>query len=109
MKADGAEGPQGVSRYLVPMAVWLLSLTDALLTVQLVRLGADEVNPLANSILGAGERALVIWKVCWVGALCLVLMAIWPHHPRLAFGGTAALCVLYYGLVMYEVGLWAAL
>jgi hypothetical protein len=96
-------------RYLLPGVVWGLTVADLLLTLELLELGATEANPVALGMLSLGTTWLAVWKLCWVAAMCALLVYLWPRAPRFIAACTGAAAVVYFGLVMYELGGLAAL
>jgi len=96
-------------RYLLPGVVWGLTVADLLLTLELLELGATEANPVAFGLLSLGTAWLAVWKLGWVGAMCVLLACLWPRSPRFIASCAGLAAVVYFGLVMYEVGAWAAL
>ncbi len=64
------------ARWLVPaLLVLLLSITDAFMTLTLMRHGAHEANPLMAPLLAAEGRSFAYWKVGLTAFGVLVLTA----------------------------------
>ena len=62
----------------------LLSVADALFTLQLVELGAREINPLMDFFLGYGPAPFLLVKYFITGVSLLVLLV---HKQRPLLGG----------------------
>lgn len=90
------------------LGIMLLSVADALLTLTLISLGADEANPLMEPLVLGSGHAFAVWKLSLTagGVILLTLLA------RLrAFGGLPVGVILYtvlggyMALVGYELWL----
>jgi hypothetical protein len=80
--------------------VVVLCIVDALLTLTLIKHGAQEINPLMAPLVVGDGRGFAYWKVglTVVGVVVLVVLA----RSRL-FGIMPAGVLLYLVLVMYIV------
>ncbi|MDW8258811.1 MAG: DUF5658 family protein [Gammaproteobacteria bacterium] len=82
----------------VALLILLLSVSDAVLTLTLVSLGASELNPIMEPLVLGNGRAFAWWKwfLTSAGVVTLVVLA------RLrAFGGFPIGAILYAILVGY--------
>ena len=89
----------------VAMLIMLLSLCDAILTLQLMDLGAVEVNPLMAAMLEHGSPAFAYLKVALtaVGVFVLTVMARLRAFGRLPVGLVLYSILGVYGaLITYE-------
>jgi hypothetical protein len=80
--------------------VLILSITDAFMTLTLMRHGATEANPLMAPLIASGSPAFAYWKLGLTAAGVLVLTAL--AHIRL-FGVIRASWLLYLALAGYVV------
>jgi hypothetical protein len=83
----------------VGMAILLLSVTDAILTLTLISHGAIEVNPLMKPLVSGSGHAFAYWKIglTAMGVTLLIVLA------RLRFWGRGVGTVLYLVLAGYAV------
>jgi hypothetical protein len=94
------------------MAILLLSVCDAFLTLQLLELGAVEVNPLMAMLLDGASTGFAFWKVglTAAGVVILTVMARLHVFGRLPVSAMLYLVLgLYAGLIGYEYWLLRAL
>ena len=99
-------------RLLVPViAILLLSIADAFLTVTLINHGAYEANPLLAFVLEAHPRSFAVVKMglTSIGAVVLVLLARarvfkLVRASQFLYG----LAALYFALIGYEAWLVAS-
>jgi hypothetical protein len=85
----------------VALTVLLLSVADAFLTLTLINLGAEEVNPFMEPLVTGGSgRSFAVWKLALtsVGVITLTLLA--RMH---AFGRIPVAAILYTVLAGYIV------
>jgi hypothetical protein len=83
----------------VGLAILLLSVTDAILTLTLISHGAVEVNPLMRPLVGGSGHAFGYWKVglTAMGVMLLIVLA------RLRIWGRGVGTILYVVLAAYAV------
>ena len=91
------------------VALLLLSIADAYVTLLIVAEGGEEVNPLMRAALGLGDRPFVIVKVglTFAGAAVLCLHKTWPLGRLclwIALGGYGLLTA--YHLVVHATRGW---
>lgn len=84
----------------VTVLVLLLSITDAFMTLTLLRHGAQEINPFMAPLIEGGGPSFAYWKLGLTSFGALVLTAF--AHVRL-FGRIPAGCLLYLVLLGYVV------
>jgi len=96
----------------VALAVLLLSCTDALFTLNLLKLGANEANALMDSILTRGVEAFVAVKIGMTAISVVVLVA----AARRKFFGLfrvvrllQLICLGYLVLIGYEIWMFSML
>ena len=93
------------------LAVLLLSCTDALFTLNLLLLGANEANELMNSMLAEGVDAFLAVKISMTAISIIVLVA---AANRKFFGLFRVerllqlICLGYLVLIGYEIWLFSA-
>lgn len=83
------------------LAILLLSVTDALLTVTLLANGAIETNPLLAWVLNRHPQLFAVAKMALTGLSVVVLVAV----ARTRLFGLISARVLFQGLVMAYVAL----
>jgi hypothetical protein len=83
----------------VGLAILLLSVTDAILTLTLISHGAIEVNPLMRPLVGGSGHAFGYWKVglTAMGVMLLIVLAM------LRIWGRGVGTILYMVLAAYAV------
>jgi uncharacterized membrane protein (DUF485 family) len=81
--------------------LWLLSLADLLLTVELLGLGAYEANPLARLLFDNSTAAAATFKVGSMTAYCAILYLLWGN--RFARVTTWVFVGVYVAIVCYEL------
>lgn len=93
----------------VALAVLLLSCTDALFTLNLLLLGAEEANAVMNSVLARGVDAFLAVKISMTAISVVLLVA----AARRKFLGVIRvirllqlICVGYLVLIGYEIWLF---
>lgn len=89
----------------IAMLIMLLSVADAMLTLQLMHLGAIEVNPLMALFLDANSPGFAYVKVVLtaLGVTVLTLMARLHAFGRVPVGVVLyGVLGLYVGLIAYE-------
>ncbi len=93
----------------VALGIVLLSCTDALFTLNLLHLGAVEVNTFMNNMIGVGAEQFVWVKISMtvVSVLTLVFLAQRRFMGRfrvirLLYG----ICACYFALIVYEIYLF---
>ena len=81
----------------VGMLILLLCSADAFLTLTLITLGAEEINPLMEPLVRGSGQAFALWKVglTGIGVIFLTVLA------RLRVCGKAVGTVLYLVLGIY--------
>ncbi len=84
----------------VAVLILALSVVDALMTLTLMRHGAQEINPFMAPLIEGGGPAFAWWKVGLTAFGVVVLTAL--AHIRL-FGRIPAGCILYVVLLGYLV------
>lgn len=77
----------------------ILSLLDALLTLEIIRLGGKEVNPVMEILLNHSEWWFISIKMC-VTILGYTILKI-THSNRVL----TLLTTLYSFIIIYEVGI----
>jgi len=82
----------------IAMVIMLLSVADAMLTLQLMDLGAIELNPVMAAMLDSGSPAFAYLKVALTGVGVVVLTIMARLH---AFGRVPVGVVLYVVLGLY--------
>jgi hypothetical protein len=82
----------------VAMLIMLLSVADAMLTLQLMDLGAIEINPVMALFLDSGSPGFAYLKVALTGVSVIVLTVMARLH---AFGRVPVGLVLYLVLGLY--------
>jgi hypothetical protein len=90
------------------LVVLLLSISDAFLTLTLMRHGAEEANPLMAPLLSAGGPAFAYWKVGLTafGVMVLTAFARFRLFGVIPVGGILYLLTgAYIVLVTYELQL----
>lgn len=107
----GGEIQQGVhdlhdARWLgVAMLIMLLSVADAMLTLEVMHLGAVEMNPVMALFLENGSPAFAYMKVALtaIGVTVLTIMARIHAFGRVPVGLVLyGILALYVGLIVYE-------
>lgn len=83
----------------VGMAVLLLSMADAFLTLTLISHGASEVNPLMEPLVHGSGHSFAFWKFGLTGSGVAILVIL----ARLRLWGRAVGNVLYGALALYAV------
>jgi hypothetical protein len=89
----------------VAMLIMLLSVADAMLTLEVMHLGAVEVNPVMALFLDSGTPAFAYMKVALtgIGVTVLTIMARLHAFGRVPVGVVLyAILALYIGLIVYE-------
>jgi hypothetical protein len=94
-------------RWLVlAVAILLLSFIDATLTLTLLPLGAEELNPLMDVLIKTDVAAFAFVKMLLTGSALIILLAI-SQFPLLRFlkvqHALYAVLVFYSGLIGYEL------
>lgn len=82
-------------------AIMALCLLDAVLTLNVLRLGAEEWNPVMAALLEYGPATFIGVKMLWTLIGCGILMLLGRH--RVARRGMAALLVAYICLTGYHL------
>jgi hypothetical protein len=93
---------------LVALLIVLLSLTDALLTIELLSRGAQEINPFMAPLVTGQGQAFAWWKMGLTigGVVTLTAVSRLHLYGRLRVGTALyALLAVYVTLVCYEVWL----
>ncbi len=113
-RASEAATPYHVDRYpqsLFTLCVLLLSLTlaDGFLTLNLLELGCEEVNPFMRYLIDRGWMSFLMGKYV-LTALCLPLMLILQNHkifrtPLRIRCLLPVFVILYIWLLVYQFGL----
>jgi hypothetical protein len=87
--------------------ILLLSVADALLTLELVRHGAIEANPLMAPLVYGSGHAFAFWKLglTSLGVVMLTLLARWRFLGRIAVGSILYVVLCGY-LVLVGYELW---
>jgi hypothetical protein len=89
----------------VVIIILLLSTTDAVLTLALVDLGANEANPLMEPLVIGSGRSFAWWKLglTAAGVVVLTLLARLTVFGRLPVSAILyVILALYCGLIAYE-------
>jgi hypothetical protein len=92
----------------VAMAILLLSVADALLTLTLINLGAEEINPIMEPLVTGSGRSFALWKLGLTssGVVMLTLFARMRAFGRVPVGGILySVLLVYVVLVGYELWL----
>jgi hypothetical protein len=102
----------GLWLLVMALAVMLLSIADAYLTLLLVQFGAEEVNPFLNWLLSIDHQLFFAVKVTITG-FCIVWLVM---HQRFRVFGVlrvyhmlAASLLVYFGLICHQLDLLQAL
>jgi hypothetical protein len=82
----------------VAIAILLLSCADALLTLTLLHLGAEEANPFMAPLVTGSGRSFAFWKLGLTSTAVIILTVL--ARVR-AFGRFPAGWVLYAALLLY--------
>lgn len=69
---------------LVSALVVLLNAFDALATIEIVRRGGEEANPVARPMFERGHAAFLVWKM-GLSTACTVILAIISRLHRAAW------------------------
>ena len=91
------------------LATIILSSLDAALTLQLLRLGATEINPFMDLLIRQDIRLFVTAKLTITSASLLFLVI---HHKFRLFGHIKVrhllygILSLYSALIVYELSIW---
>lgn len=92
------------------LAVLLLSCTDALFTLNLLKLGANEANTLMNVMLSRGVDAFLAVKI-GMTAISIVVLVVAARRKFLGLFRVVRLlqliCVGYIVLIAYEIWLFS--
>ncbi len=88
---------------MLVLAIFVLNILDAYLTLDIVLHGAEEANPVMATLLGRSHAAFLAQKIAVVG-FCLVILGAHLHF-RIARAGLVGLLVLYAGLFVYHLDL----
>lgn len=83
----------------VGVAVLLLSVVDAFLTLTLISHGATEVNPLMAPLVQGSGHSFAYWKIGLTGFSVVVLIVL----ARLRLWGRTVGNVLYIAMGMYAL------
>lgn len=92
----------------VALVILLLSCADAILTLTLIMLGANEANPFMDPLVNGAGRSFVLWKLglTTVGVTVLVLLARARAFGWLPVGWLLyVIATIYIALVGYELWL----
>jgi hypothetical protein len=93
----------------VALTILLLSVADAFLTLTLINLGADEINPVMEPLVTGGSgRSFAVWKLAMtaLGVVTLTLLARMRAFGRIPVGAILyAVLAVYVVLVGYELWL----
>ncbi|MDJ0976364.1 MAG: DUF5658 family protein [Planctomycetota bacterium] len=81
--------------------IMLLCLLDAILTLNVLQLGAEEWNPVMAKLLEFGPAAFIGVKMVWTLAGCGILMLLGRH--RVARLGLSALLIAYICLTTWHL------
>ena len=83
----------------VGMAVLLLSVADAFLTLILISHGASEMNPFMEPLVHGSGHSFAYWKFGLTGTSVAILVIL----ARLRLWGRAVGNVLYVAMALYAV------
>jgi hypothetical protein len=91
----------------IAIIILLLSVADALLTLELVRHGAIEANPLMAPLVYGSGHGFALWKLglTSLGVIILTLLARWRFLGRIAVGSILYVVLCGY-LVLVGYELW---
>ncbi len=97
---------------VMALSVMFLSIADAYLTLLLMELGAEEVNPFLNWLLGIDHQLFLVVKLALTG-FCVVWLVM---HQRFRVFGVlrvyhmlAVSLLLYLGVIYHQLDLIQAL
>jgi hypothetical protein len=76
--------PHAATLALTCLLAVLLNAFDALATLEIVRRGGEEANPLAEPMLERGAAAFLSWKL-GIAAICSVALALISRKRRAAW------------------------
>lgn len=85
------------------LAILLLNVLDAFLTLVHINQGGSEANPLMDRLIQAGEQTFLFEKTFVVGVWLLLLVA--HKHFRLARIGLWLLLGIYLGIFVFHIWL----
>lgn len=91
--------------FFLSIGIMILSSLDAFMTLQLLELGATEINPVMAAVMGEGTRAFAASKMLLTGTAILVLVFLAKAHVFNRFRTGLSLTVVfgfYCCLVCYE-------
>ncbi len=112
-RRDGERGIAALdwhpARWLgVSVTIVLLSVADAILTLTLLNLGAEEINPVMEPLVTGSGRSFALWKMGLTagGVILLTLLARMRAFGRIPVGGILySVLAVYVVLVGYELWL----
>lgn len=93
--------------FILVITLLTASITDAILTIQLLRAGADEMNPLMDHFLGHGVQSFLLVKYLLTASGIPLLLIFQNHYlfgtrVRVAYFLPCAV-VLYLALIAYQL------
>lgn len=94
--------PDGRVLILVFTLVVLLNVFDAVSTLEIIRRGGEEANPIAGPMVPYGDAAFFFWKMGLASA-CAAALAVIARKRRFAWVGLRCVAALYAGLAAFHV------
>ena len=79
---------------LVCLLIVLLNAFDALATIEIIRRGGEEANPLARPMVDHGNLAFFLWKM-GIASVCSVALALLARTRRAAWWLLCSATVAY--------------
>jgi hypothetical protein len=106
-KSDQLKGYY-IERYsagILPFVVLLVGLNvlDALFTMMILETNGEELNPVVQSVIMLLGDKFWIWKFMVVSTSAVVLCL--HSHFRMVKAALAGVCILYAGVLVYEMAL----
>ncbi len=92
----------------VSVTIMLLSVADAILTLTLISLGAEEINPVMEPLVTGSGRGFALWKLGLTagGVILLTMLARMSAFGRIPVAGILyTVLAVYVALVGYELWL----
>ena len=94
--------PGGRVLILVFTLVVLLNVFDAISTLEIIRRGGEEANPIARPMVPYGDAAFFFWKMGLASA-CAAALAVIARKRRFAWLALQAVTALYAVLAAFHV------
>lgn len=98
--------PDGRVLILACALAFLLNVFDAVSTLEIVRRGGEEANPIARPMVRFGDAVFFFWKTGLAGA-CTVALAVLARRRRFAWLALWCIVALYAALAaLHAYLLW---